>query len=46
MHFRSRRKQKYFQMSRKEIIRKVTNKYKNVGNVEVKNFEYMEVLKR
>jgi len=33
-------------MSRKEKIRKMTNKYKNSGNVEVKNSEYMEVLKR
>jgi hypothetical protein len=33
-------------MSHKEKIRKMPNKYKNVGNIEVKNSEYMEVLKR
>jgi hypothetical protein len=46
MHFGSRRKQKPFQMSRKEKMRKITNKYKNVGNVKVRNSEYMEVSKR
>jgi hypothetical protein len=35
-----------FHMSRNQKIKKLTNKYENVGNVEEKISEYMEVLKR
>ena len=35
-----------FKCYARKKMRKMTNKYKHVGNVEVNNSEYMEVLKR